>query len=109
MATLLKRLLYTSFGVAVVTNEKFKELVEDLIQNSQFTEEEGKRIVDGFLFDVRHRAEAIQEDIRFKTDELITKLTTPSLFTLREELEQYIQRVKQDPTLLLKLQSKQKK
>ena len=108
MATLLERLIYTSFGAAVLTREKLKELVEDLIQNSQFTEEEGKRIVDAFLFDVQQRTTALQEDIRFKTGEWYTKLSEPSLFTLREELEQYIQKVKQDPSLLLKLHGKGK-
>ena len=49
MSEVIKKIIYTSIGAASVTNEKFKELIEDLIQNNHFTEDEGKRIVDTFL------------------------------------------------------------
>src|SRR3954464_8007997 len=106
MTELLKRFIYTSIGVATITNEKFKELVEDLIQNSQFTEEEGKRIVDSFLFDVRQQVDSVNTNIRFRIDELFRTLGVPEIQSLKDELENYVKKVKDDPTVLLKLHSK---
>jgi polyhydroxyalkanoate synthesis regulator phasin len=109
MTPLFKRLIYTSFGVASVTNEKIKELLEDLIQNSQFTEEEGKRIVDSFLFDLRQQVDSVNTNVRLKADELFRNFGVPTVQSIREEAEQYINSVKKDPSVLLKLHPKHRK
>lgn len=106
MSTLFRKIIYTSFGVAVITNEKFKELLEDLIQNHQFTEDEGKRIVDGFLFDLRQQIDHLNSNVQVKVDEFLKQAGVPDWKSLKEEFDQYAHRVKQDPTTLLRLHPK---
>ena len=106
MTSLFKRIIYTSLGAATITNEKFKELLEDLIQNSQFTEEEGKRIVDSFLFDLRQQADHINGNVQIRVDELFQKLGVPAIKSIKDDIEHYIRNVKEDPSILLKLHSK---
>ena len=53
MSDFIKNTIYTSIGVVSITNDKFKELVEDLIQNNHYTKDEGKRLTDDFLFNLR--------------------------------------------------------
>jgi len=89
-----------------VANEKFKELLEDLIQNNQFTEDEGKRIVDGFLFDLRQQLDLVQGNVQSKLDDIMKKFGVSDFYSLKQEFENYVQDVKSNPTLLLKLPSK---
>jgi polyhydroxyalkanoate synthesis regulator phasin len=106
MPSILQKIIYNSLGAAAITNEKFKELLEDLIQNSQFTEEEGKRIVDSFLFDLRQQIDQLNGNVQLKVDELLQKLGVPAVQSLKENLEEYIRNIKDDPSILLKLHSK---
>lgn len=102
----MKKIIYTTLGVASVANEKFKELLEDLIQNNQFTEDEGKRIVDGFLFDLRQQLDLVQGNVQSKLDDIMKKFGVSDFYSLKQEFENYVQDVKSNPTLLLKLPSK---
>jgi polyhydroxyalkanoate synthesis regulator phasin len=105
MTNLIQKLVYTSIGVASVTNEKFKELMEDLIQNNHFTEDEGKRIVDTFLVDLRQQVDNVNGTVQMKVDELLQKFGLSSIHSLKEDVENYVNDVKRNPTLLLKLPS----
>lgn len=106
MTALIKKFIYTSIGAASVTNEKFKELLEDLIQNHHFTEDEGKRIVDTFLVDLRQQVDTLNVNIQVKLDELLQKFGIPALHTIKNDVENYVNDVKENPTILLKLPSK---
>lgn len=106
MSELIKKIIYTSIGAASVTNEKFKELVEDLIQNNHFTEDEGKRIVDTFLVDLRQHVDMVNGNIQLKVEELLKKFGIPSIHSIKYDVENYVNDVKANPSLLLKLPSK---
>ena len=106
MSEIIKRLVYTSVGVASITNEKFKELIEDLIQNQHYTEDEGKRIIDTFLFALRVELDKITGSIHQKVESILNKYGISDMNTLKEEVEEYIEDVKQNPILLLRLPSK---
>jgi polyhydroxyalkanoate synthesis regulator phasin len=106
MTDLIQKIIYNSIGVAAVTNEKFKELIEDLIQNNHFTEDEGKRIVDSFLFDTRQQLDSLNATVQVKMDELLKQLGIPKIQTMKKDAENYIRDVKNDPTLLLRLPHK---
>ncbi len=106
MSTVIKKLVYTSIGVASVTNEKFKELIEDLIQNNHFTEDEGKRIVDTFLVDLREQVDTVNTSITLKVDEFLSRFGIPSINTIKEDVEKFVSDVKENPSVLLKLPSK---
>ena len=106
MTEIIKKFIYTSIGAASVTNEKFKELLEDLIQNQHFTEDEGKRIVDTFLVDLRTQVDTVNGTIQSKIDDFLQKFGISSIHTLKHDVENYVQDVKDNPTILLKLPSK---
>lgn len=103
MSEFLKRFIYTSIGVASITNEKFKELLEDLIQNNHYTEDEGKRIVDGFLVDLRQQIDTVNGTMQLKIDELFQKFGIPSIHTIKHDIENYVNDVKENPSNLLNL------
>lgn len=106
MTGFIKKIIYTSIGAASVTNEKFKELLEDLIQNQHFTEDEGKRIVDTFLVDLRQQIDTFNGSIQLKADDFFKKFGFPGMQSIKQDVENYIQDIKDNPTNLLKLPSK---
>ena len=106
MLEVIKKIIYTSIGAASVTNEKFKELIEDLIQNNHFTEDEGKRIVDTFLVDLRQHVDTVNCNIQLKIEELLKKFGIPNIQSIKYDVENYVNDIKDNPSLLLKLPSK---
>jgi polyhydroxyalkanoate synthesis regulator phasin len=106
MSVYFKKIVYTSIGVAAVTNEKVKELLEDLIQNNHFTEDEGKRIVDTFLVDLRQQVDTVNGTIQIRFDELLKKFGIPGIIQLKQDAENYINDIKENPIMLLKLPTK---
>ncbi|MBP8193602.1 MAG: hypothetical protein KAX69_08345 [Chitinophagales bacterium] len=106
MSEVIKKIIYTSIGAASVTNEKFKELIEDLIQNNHFTEDEGKRIVDTFLVDLRQHVDTVNGSIQLKFEELLKKFGIPNIQSIKYDVENYVNDIKDNPSLLLKLPSK---
>jgi polyhydroxyalkanoate synthesis regulator phasin len=106
MSEVIKKIIYTSIGAASVTNEKFKELIEDLIQNNHFTEDEGKRIVDTFLVDLRQHVDTVNGNIQLKIEELLKKFGIPNIQSIKYDVENYVNDIKDNPSLLLKLPSK---
>lgn len=103
MSAFSNKIIYTAIGAASITNEKFKELIEDLIQNNQYTEEEGKRLTDNFLEELRERVDTINMNIRIKIDDLLQKFGVPGIYTVKEEIEQIVNDIKDDPSTLLRL------
>ncbi|MCC6583121.1 MAG: hypothetical protein IT271_05415 [Chitinophagales bacterium] len=106
MSEVIKKIIYTSIGAASVTNEKFKELIEDLIQNNHFTEDEGKRIVDTFFVDLRQHVDTVNGSIQLKIEELLKKFGIPNIQSIKYDVENYVNDIKDNPSLLLKLPSK---
>jgi polyhydroxyalkanoate synthesis regulator phasin len=105
MDEFLKKYIYTSVGIASIANEKFKELLEDLIQNNHFVEEEGERIVDTFLVDLRQQVDNVNGTVQMKVDELLQKFGISNIQSLKDDVENYVNDAKQNATHLLKLPS----
>lgn len=103
MKDLIKKSIYVSIGTASVTNDKIKELLEDLIQNNHYTEEEGKRIVDNFLFELRQQLDAVNASVLSKIDDIFQKFGISNFLSVKDDFERYVKDVREDPTLLLKL------
>ena len=102
MEEILKKYIYTSVGIAAIANEKFKELLEDLIQNNHFVEEEGERIVDQFFVNLRADLDSIQGNIQSRLDVVLQKLNVQSVQHLKDDLEKNVTNIKQTSALLLK-------
>lgn len=89
MNSLHQQILYTAVGTLKLSTDKIKELMEELIQNRQYTEDEGRRITlefyhqmevwkkdiqDKIAFQVEITKNSIQEPFQQKTDEIIKDL-----------------------------------
>lgn len=106
MTSFIKNTIYTSIGVVAITNEKLKELIEDLIQNNHYTKDEGMRITDDFLFNLREQVDQANGTIQVSIDRILKKYGFNSLFNLKDEVEKYVKDIKDNPAILMKLPSK---
>ena len=57
-----KQILYTTLGTLKISKDKFLELMEDLIQNQPYAEDEGKRI----YLDFSHKIETLKKEMHLK-------------------------------------------
>jgi polyhydroxyalkanoate synthesis regulator phasin len=103
MSAFSNKIIYTAIGAASITNEKVKELIEDLIQNNHYTEEEGKRLTDNFLEELRVHLDTLNMNFKVKIDDLLQKFGIPSIYTVKEDIEHLVNDIKEDPTTLLRL------
>lgn len=90
MDSLLQRAFYNLVGTLHITNNKFKELIEDLIQNGHYTEDEGKRIIQQLSADIQNTVDGLQSQIKLKVEELLEKSAMPTT----EEIKTIIEQVK---------------
>lgn len=98
---MLKKILYNAVGVLSLANTKVKELIEDFIQNGDYTEDEGKRIVEGIFGNVLEAGAEWQNQLKSNIDQLTSKLNLPN----SEKLTEFIQQLK-DQLNKLSLNSK---
>ena len=77
MSKLPEKIVYNTVGTIKIASDKFKELLEDLIQNNQYTEDEGKRIVQDITIQIEQFSKELQLRIQIQVDETIEKIQTP--------------------------------
>jgi polyhydroxyalkanoate synthesis regulator phasin len=65
MIELIKKAIYTGVGFAVLTKEKAEELVKELAQQAQFSEQEGKELLESVL----KQSEQARNDFQAKVEE----------------------------------------
>lgn len=102
MQDIVKNSIYTTVGVVSVAQNKFKELVEELIQNGQYTEDEGKRIVDQFFFDLRSRIDDTTGTLQARVDELVRKWNIIDIDQLKQakaDLDTLLKSLRSNPLL----------
>jgi polyhydroxyalkanoate synthesis regulator phasin len=88
MDSFIQKALYNLVGTLHITNNKFKELVEDLIQNGHYTEDEGKRIIQQLSADIQMSVEGIQSQMKQKVEELLEKSALPNTEEIKTIFEQ---------------------
>ena len=57
-----EQIIYTTIGTLKISKDKFLELMEDLIQNQPYAEDEGKRI----YLDFSHKIETLKKEMHLK-------------------------------------------
>ena len=65
MLELVKKAIYTGVGFAVLTKEKAEELVKELAQQAQFSEQEGKELLESVL----KQSEQARNDFQAKLED----------------------------------------
>lgn len=91
MNSLHQQLLYTLVGTLKLSKDKFQELMEELIQNRQYTEDEGRRITLEFYHQMDVLKRDIQEKISFQIEETKSAIQAP----IQKKAEEIIKDVKQ--------------
>jgi polyhydroxyalkanoate synthesis regulator phasin len=84
----MKKIIYSTVGTVFLFQEKIKELLEDLIQNQHYTEEEGKRIVDEFFFEINTNVGNVKSQIELNFDKLIKKYNLEQYVKWKDNFEQ---------------------
>jgi polyhydroxyalkanoate synthesis regulator phasin len=106
MQDLLKSSIYNMVGVLSVSQNKFKELVEELIQNGHYTEDEGKRIIDQFFYDLRLKVDNTTGGIQSKVEDFMKKwniIDMSQLNQAKKDLESLVDSIRNNPLLPVKL------
>lgn len=76
---MIKELFYSGIGTISLTTNKFKELVEDLIQNEQLTKEEGKRLFDEVFQNTQVKGEEFKSLLLGYMEQVKSNIQTPAL------------------------------
>jgi len=82
MIELFKKAIYTGVGFAVLTKEKAEELVKELAQQAQFSEQEGKELLDS----VMKQSEQARNDFQAKIEEGVTAVVKKLNLATRDEV-----------------------
>jgi len=82
MIELIKKAIYTGLGFAVLTKEKAEELVKDLAQQAQFSEQEGKELLESVL---KHSEQA-RNDFQAKLEEGVLAVVKKLNLATRDEV-----------------------
>jgi polyhydroxyalkanoate synthesis regulator phasin len=94
---MFEKIAYNLVGVLSLTNTKVKELLEDLIQNNQYTEDEGKRIVNSMVAQVKDKNEEVISQIKSNVDSLTSKIKLPEDSPLQSILGQFKDKIEKLP------------
>ncbi|QQR97190.1 MAG: hypothetical protein IPK18_09900 [Sphingobacteriales bacterium] len=86
----MKNIVYNIVGTTHLFQEKFKELLEDLIQNQHYTEEQGKRIIDDFFYAINQNVSTTKSQVQVNIDSLIKKYELEKYLVWKEDLEKLI-------------------
>lgn len=91
MNSLHQQILYSFIGTIKLSSDKLKELMEDLIQNQQYTEDEGKRITMEFT----HQMDAFKKDLQLRIsmhfEDAKSRIQTP----IQNKSEEFLKDIKQ--------------
>jgi polyhydroxyalkanoate synthesis regulator phasin len=90
MIDLIKKALYTGLGLAMLTKERAEEVVKDLTQQAELSEQEGRELLAGLL----QQSESARRELEARLDEAISSTvrrlnlaTKDEVAGLREKVE----------------------
>lgn len=106
MHKIVKKSIYNTVGIFSVAQNKFKELVEELIQNGHFTEDEGKRIIDQFFYDLRTRLDTSTGGIQSKVEDFVKKWNLFDLNQAKNDIDAMVNNIRNNPLLPMKMNRK---
>jgi polyhydroxyalkanoate synthesis regulator phasin len=93
MANSLENLLYSVVGTATIAADKVKELLEDLLQNNDYTQDEGRRVVKTLLHQVEDTKLALNNKIYVLVDDILLKFNLPTQDKLKNGVEDLKEKV----------------
>lgn len=91
MSQIKQQVLYTIVGTLKLSKDKFLELMEELIQNQHYTEEEGRRITLEFIKNMEAFKKDTQILVAQKLEETKNNIQAP----IQEQINTWAKDIKQ--------------
>ncbi|MEN8142977.1 MAG: polyhydroxyalkanoate synthesis regulator [Thermodesulfobacteriota bacterium] len=82
MIELIKKIMFTSVGLASLTKDKIEELGKELIEKGKLSEKEGKEFLDELL----KKSEGAQKEMEARTDKLVKESLKKLNLASRDDL-----------------------
>lgn len=88
-----EQILYTTIGTLKISRDKFLELMEDLIQNQPYAEDEGKRIYQEYSNKIEILKKDLQVKFLLKLEETKANIEGPIHQKVDELLNEFKQKI----------------
>ena len=73
MKELLHKILFTGIGLAALTEEKAREMVDDLEKRGEVSREEGKKLAEDLIGKARAEADHLRDTVETEVNRLADK------------------------------------
>ncbi len=91
MLELIHRILYTGIGMAALTEQKAREIVDDLVEKGEVSAQEGKKLAQDLMDKAKHHRDEFKQSVTEEVGKIIEK----SQLISRQEFEDLQARVAQ--------------
>ena len=91
MEDLLKKIINTSLGAAILAKDKIKEFIDELVNKGKLTEEEGKRFMDDLRKETNKSGKNIEEEVRRIMERMLDRMdiaTKKDLKVLQKKIDE---------------------
>lgn len=89
MLDALHKIIYTGIGLAVLTEKKAQEVVDDLVKKGEVSAEEGQKLVREMMDKARYHAEEVRKTVNEEVRKVSDRYRWPS----RQEFDELKRRV----------------
>ncbi len=89
MLNLVKKVMLTGVGLAIMTKEKAEELGRELVKKGEITEKEGKEFVEDLL----KKSEDARKDFEKKVEESVKKMLARMDIVTKKDINKLVKRV----------------
>ena len=90
MIDLIKKIMFSGVGMALMTKEKIEELGKDIIEKGKLSEKEGRE----FLDELMTKSEDAKKEMEAKTDKLVKDSLKKMNLASRDDLQKLEKQVK---------------
>ena len=90
MIDLIKKIMFSGVGMALMTKEKVEELGKDIIEKGKLSEKEGRE----FLDELMTKSEDAKKEMEAKTDKLVKDSLKKMNLASRDDLQKLEKRLK---------------
>ncbi|MBN1276002.1 MAG: phasin family protein [Deltaproteobacteria bacterium] len=91
MIDFIKKGLMTGVGLAVMTKDKIEELVKEIIEKGEISEQEGKELIDK----LQRKAEQARRDLEQKIEGIVEKTLEKMNVPTRKDITEMEERIKE--------------
>lgn len=91
MIDLIKKGLMAGVGLAVMTKDKIEELVKEIIEKGEISEQEGKELIDK----LQKKAEQARRDLEQKIEGIVEKTLEKMNVPTKKDITEMEERIKE--------------